>query len=147
MTVALINGFVPQLGDTFKVLTAGTLSGRFSALILPSLSGDNRWDAWYSADSLTLGIVTPTQAGDYNHDGVVNLSDYDFWRSNFDSTNVAADGNGDGKVNSADYVVWHDHYLAAGTLMMAQVPEPATCSIAMLLIAPLLACRRILSRK
>ena len=39
LQVSLINGFNPALGNTFDVLDWGTLSGTFSSLQLPSLSG------------------------------------------------------------------------------------------------------------
>ncbi len=45
--------------------------------------------------------------GDYNFDGVVNLSDYTLWRDTLGSTSqVGADGNGNGVVDAADYGVW-----------------------------------------
>ena len=44
-------------------------------------------------------------AGDYNHDGIVDPTDYDVWKNSFGSTiNLDADGNNNGIVDAADYV-------------------------------------------
>jgi hypothetical protein len=71
--------------------------------------------------------------GDYDANGLVELADYDKWRSDFGkwvAKRGGADGNGDGVVNAADYSVWRDHYaliVADG----ASVPEPASCALAL----------------
>ena len=79
--------------------------------------------------------------GDFNRDGVVDLSDHAYWVSNvpvlerrrlsgelvprtLPSFGSTVDGNGDGFVNAADYTVWRDAYDAAQQAAN-QVPEPS----------------------
>ena len=48
--------------------------------------------------------------GDYNNNGMIDVPDYDLWKTDFGSTtNLAADGNGDKVVDAADYTVWRDN--------------------------------------
>ena len=81
-----------------------------------------------------------TLPGDYTGDGIVDVADYNLWRSNVgDTSSLVADGNGDGLVDSADYVVWRKNSgrtwlsLATGSgagLDVASVPEPAGFALA-----------------
>jgi hypothetical protein len=67
--------------------------------------------------------------GDYNHDGIVDMDDYNVWRSDFGSeTNLVADGNGNNIVDAADYIVWRGHLgdNSGGTGTLDSVPEPST---------------------
>lgn len=97
LDVQLINGFMPQIGDTFQFLTAGVgVTGSFAQLALPSLV-DGMWTTRYTATSVSLSVAMP---GDFNGDGAVNTADYvtwrkagggtpaeyDMWRSNFGRT-------------------------------------------------------------
>jgi hypothetical protein len=55
--------------------------------------------------------INPSPAGDYNVDGLVDLGDYNVWRSAFGSNLLlGADGNRDGVVDTADYVLWRKNY-------------------------------------
>src|SRR5207248_3254862 len=70
--------------------------------------------------------------GDYNGDGIVNMSDYNFWRAAFGSSTIiygsGADGNYDGVVNGADYIVWRNSFGAggSGTGLATAIPEPTS---------------------
>ena len=75
-----------------------------------------------------------TLPGDYTGDGVVDVADYNLWRSSVgDTTSLVADGNSDGLVDTADYVVWRnnsgrtwlDLAIGSGALGVASIPEPA----------------------
>ncbi len=59
LRVALVNGFVPQLGDRFDVLTsgAGSVIGTWGTVSLPSLDPGLRWRVFYGADTVTLEVV------------------------------------------------------------------------------------------
>jgi hypothetical protein len=59
--------------------------------------------------------------GDYNFDSVVDVGDYNLWRSTFGSTDgdnggLLADGNRNGTIDAADYVFWKDNVGAAPVL-------------------------------
>jgi glucose dehydrogenase len=74
-------------------------------------------------------------AGDYNHNGIVDPTDYDVWKNNFGSSiNLDADGNNNGIVDAADYVVWRHNVGAmltgAAAAAAANVPEPGGLAIA-----------------
>jgi hypothetical protein len=63
---------------------------------------------------------------------VVNLSDYNAWRSAFGTSTIifgsGADGNYNGVIDAADYLVWRNSLSDAGlgaSLAEAGVPEPA----------------------
>jgi hypothetical protein len=74
LNVSLINGFTPASGTSFDLLDWGTLSGKFSGLQLPSLTGPMGWD---TSKLYTTGLITATAylPGDFNRDGHVNAAD------------------------------------------------------------------------
>jgi GH35 family endo-1,4-beta-xylanase len=96
--------------------------------------------------SLYSLVVAP---GDYNADGVVDASDYVFWRRAVSSGDLRADGNGNGVIDSGDYDVWQSNFGATygSGLTSSQVPE--TTATILMLIAGLLcaACRPRTYRK
>jgi hypothetical protein len=71
--------------------------------------------------------------GDFDHSGIVNLADFNLWRSMFGMTgsNLLPDGNHDNIVDASDYLIWRRYTTngsGAGDLALGgQVPEPATC--------------------
>ena len=81
-----------------------------------------------------------TLPGDYTGDGVVDVADYDLWRSSYgDTTSLVADGNGDLIVDAGDYVVWRrnlgrtwlDLAIGSGAEFMTEaVPEPTGVALA-----------------
>lgn len=79
--------------------------------------------------------ATPTEQGDFNDDGIVNLADYTVWRDHLGSTTqLAADGNGNGRIDAGDYTVWKDNWSSvissSGTLRPGElIPEPPTAAM------------------
>jgi hypothetical protein len=76
----------------------------------------------------TFGItLTP---GDYDHDGIVDASDYAVWRATFGSTtDLRADGDHSGTVDQGDYDTWMSNFgntsgSGAGANSSVTVPEP-----------------------
>ncbi len=55
LTVALLDGYHPSLGDAFDVLAFGSVTGGFSAITLPALGGGLAFDA---SQVLTTGTLT-----------------------------------------------------------------------------------------
>lgn len=55
LTVVLHNGFLPQGGDSFTFLTAGSISGTFANLNLPTVAA-GEWQLTVDATSATLSI-------------------------------------------------------------------------------------------
>jgi hypothetical protein len=46
-------------------------------------------------------------AGDYDHSGTVDNTDFLLWKGTYGSTfDLRADGNANGKIDAADYVIW-----------------------------------------
>lgn len=88
----------------------------------------NQWDdeagttqdygvAWW-----TFALPPGTSFGDYDGNGTVGANDYDVWKANFGTANVAGDGNGNGIVDAADYTIWRDN-LGASSGSATAVPE------------------------
>ncbi len=74
LQVVLTGGFAPANGNTFDILDWGTMSGRFSALQLPSLAAPLGWDTTRLYTKGTLA-VTNFVPGDFNRDGHADASD------------------------------------------------------------------------
>ena len=72
----------------------------------------------------------PQLPGDYDHNGIVDLGDFNLWKQQFGTTfNSLADGDGNGSVNLADYTLWRNHLGRSGGAesmgAFAAIPEPS----------------------
>jgi CHRD domain len=75
--------------------------------------------------------------GDYNNDGIVDLTDYGLWRDTFGQTGegLDADGNNSSDIDAADYTIWRDNLgrnrldPMPGSSRGAAVPEPTTLAL------------------
>jgi T5SS/PEP-CTERM-associated repeat protein len=134
LNVNLINGFVPQQGDDFDLITASGISGTFDTLQLPALTGNLGWQVLYETNGVRLVVVLP---GDYSHNNVVDAADYVVWRKTLNqlvTLGDGGDGNGNGLIDSGDYDIWRAHFgqtasgggSGAGASANTAVPEPAT---------------------
>jgi autotransporter-associated beta strand protein len=82
LDVSLLHGFVPEPGDRFDLLAAGSRSGTFGAIQLPTLPADRRWITRYDPDgspglSLLVEAIPPyeqwtaqTMQGDADTPGI-----------------------------------------------------------------------------
>lgn len=59
LTVALISGFVPSLGDSFALVTYGAREGRFAVVSVPALSGGLYLRPSYRPDGFVLEAKAP----------------------------------------------------------------------------------------
>lgn len=82
---------------------------------------------------LLLSLSALALAGDYDHNGAVDMADYAIWhRTVGETVDLAADGNRDGIVDAADYAVWRRSLgtslpgnTSAVALTSTVLPEPA----------------------
>jgi len=87
-----------------------------------------------------LGLLAASSiAGDYNGDGVINVADYQMWRSlqgNPVTAGTKADGSGNGIIDAGDYVTWRKLLALAGNTSLngASIPEPAALLLAAIAI-------------
>jgi hypothetical protein len=95
-------------------------------------------------------VVTPSLAGDYNSNGVVDAADYVVWRKNAGTSNALPNNLIGGTIGMAQYDQWRAHFgntapgsgSGTGAMANAAVPEPAT--LVQIILAALMVptCRR-----
>jgi arylsulfatase A-like enzyme len=91
LAVSLIDGFVPDEGDSFTILTAGAITGTFDLIddIVATADG-YRFKVAYTETTVTL-----THDEDDDNDGVPDISDNCPLIPNADQTDSDSDGFGD----------------------------------------------------
>ncbi len=107
LTVDLIGGYQPVVGDEFTILNAvGGVSGAFGPGVTSTAGSTTyHWDVIVSAADVTLRLASidaPCRA-DFNADGLVNSQDFFDFLTPFFAAAPAADFNADGAVNSQDF--------------------------------------------
>ncbi|HMO83571.1 MAG TPA: hypothetical protein PKC18_01490 [Lacipirellulaceae bacterium] len=114
LMVALINGFVPSVGQSFDFLSAANFAGAFESIVLPALPG-LAWDLSQLASG-TLSVVAGLP-GDFNFDGRVDGADFLLWQR----------GQSPAAMSAGDLTAWRNHFGTSSTAAVtAAVPEPAT---------------------
>jgi hypothetical protein len=149
--VSFINGFAPALGNAFDILDWSTLSGKFSSLQLPALTGSL---AWSTNQLYTTGVLSVVdinfQPGDFNRDHQVTATDIPAMLSaltdlnsyaatnSLSATQLAAIGDFDnsGTVTNRDIQGLLDLVASqGGGGTVAAVPEPSTLVLLLLAAA------------
>ena len=107
LTVSLVDGYVPQFGDAFQVLTAASISGAFFSVTLPALDAGLIWHFNQDADSIDLLVTT---IGDLDGDGVVGITDFLLLLGQWGPCPAPpavcpADLDGDGMVGITDFLI------------------------------------------
>jgi hypothetical protein len=139
----LLEGFTPVLGQSFTVLTAGSVVGQFATLLQPvGMPFGLMLDDVYTPTSVQLIVVQgPIYSADFDKDGDVDDDDLGVWQASF-GMNADADADMDGDSDGADLAIWQQQ-LGSGTAVQVNsaVPEP-TAAVLMLTMALAAGARR-----
>lgn len=96
--------YEPQVGDSWEILTANSVSGRFSAVLPCQAIRVN-----YLNDSVVIEYTGVLRVGDLNCDGFVDVSDllllFSGWGTCVNEDMCPADLNGDGAVDVSDLLI------------------------------------------
>jgi hypothetical protein len=77
MDVILLNGFMPEIGDSFVVFTANSLTGHFGVVTGLDIASDRVLDIIYDGDDVVLIAVATTEIGTEAADTLVGSSEQD----------------------------------------------------------------------
>jgi hypothetical protein len=109
IAVSLTDGFAPEIGDSFVVVTCGSRSGTFaSAIATTPLPSDRRWAIQHNPTNVTLVVVPALPcAGDLDLDGSVGPTDLALLLGAWGTDGLAtgADINEDGVVSAPDLAI------------------------------------------
>lgn len=120
----------------------------FTAQQVQTLLNDNRIITLNELPSLPWSNSAPI-AGDFNHNGAVDIGDYVVWRKSQGQTGwgLAADGDLNGRIDAGDYAFWRSRFgqpsgSGSGNTPNASVPEPASLALLLVTTMVLFASRR-----
>ena len=104
LAVSTLGGFTPVNGNSWQIIAAGGIAGLFSS-ITPGYTVQQQ------GNNLMLFFGSPTLAGDYNGDGLVNGGDYVAWRRAMSSGGTLLNETASlGTVDQADYDAWRANF-------------------------------------
>ena len=140
LQISLLGGYVPSLGDSFSILSAGSRNGMFSSLLGTNLGGGLRFDVLYSPSDVTLQVVSTGLAGDFDLDGDVDGADFLMWQR-AESPNAGS---------ASDLANWQANFGQTGSAPLAAVttvPEPSGTMLLLIAVACGFLSRRRLPRR
>ena len=145
LSILLMPGFTPTTGNSWLIISAGSImGGQFSSITAGysvQQQGDNLMLFFGAAPPLVL-------AGDYNDDGVVDAGDYVVWRKAMAGGIILANETDSvGSVDQADYDAWQNNFGGAdgngsGGAVFSNVPEPHYWALFAIAAGAGLSCRR-----
>ena len=120
LVLNLHDGFVPLPGQSFAVLSAGTLVASGLRLAGPGAE-------MFSMSAVGSDLVLTFATADFDGNGSVNADDLAVWQDQFGgSAGGQGDGDNDGDVDGADFLRWQRHLEApVAAPINASVPEPS----------------------
>ena len=83
-------------------------------------------DEWLAVGAAANGLSSPYKEGDYNLDGVVDVTDFNIWNNGkFTAARgwCSGDGNADGFVDVTDFNLWNTNKFTSSDVV--GVPEPS----------------------
>jgi T5SS/PEP-CTERM-associated repeat protein len=118
LDVSLLDGFVPDIGQSFEILTAaGGISGTFDATNFPTLPSGLQLNLTYQPTSVLLSVAGVS--GDYNFDAHVDAADYVLWRKGL----------------GGNYNTWRTNFgessAGNGSAASSNAPEPTSILLAL----------------
>jgi hypothetical protein len=123
LTVNLLDGFTPSVGQSFTILTSDDVDDTFATESLPSIPG-LIFDVIYNPQSVVLAVL-PAFTADFDDDGDVDGDDLTQWQGDF-SVNGLSDADDDGDSDGADFLAWQQQLGSPGSASAnAAIPEPA----------------------
>jgi hypothetical protein len=137
LDVRLIDGFLPQVGDQFAVLTAPSRVGVFSDVVT-QIGLDV--SVLYLPTLVVIQVDAVPLPGDYNQNGTVDAADYAVWRDNEGTSNVLPNDPIGETIGAAQYDQWRANFgdvaSGNGSAQSAHqaVPEPATLLLACIVL-------------
>jgi len=100
LDISFEEGFVPDLCESFTILTAGSIEGQFDSVATPSARG-LKLDLVYGEKAFEIVV---TCAGDFNGDCAANVFDFVAFQQLFQQQDPKADCNEDGEFDAFDFV-------------------------------------------
>jgi len=135
LRISLIDGLVPQAGDTFDILDFASVSAAaFTTIELPELVGREVWD---TSNLYTTGAISVIGmlAGDTDIDWDVDGVDYDTFLNAFGTTGGwQTDFDENGRVDLVDFAMMRGNFglgveSAPDSEFGVTTPEPATLTL------------------
>jgi arylsulfatase A-like enzyme len=140
--VSVGDGFIPQPGQFFSILSASSLSIAGLQLTGPAANLFSLAVIGSTDLVLTAGGGMP---GDFDGNGVVDGADLAIWQQHYGQVGQSGDYDGNGAIDGADLLGWQRQLgaLAPAATANAAVPEPSGLAmIAIGIACPLLTKRR-----
>jgi hypothetical protein len=137
----LVGGFVPNVGDTFSILSASAgVSGTFTSVFQPpNMPAGLLFDVVYSPTLVQLMVVeAPIFSADFDLDGDVDGDDLDEWQTGYGigTSQTQGDADGDGDVDGRDFLIWQRQFgsVPLTAFESINVPEPGASTIVCLAV-------------
>ncbi len=136
--LSLLNGFTPNYGDTFDILTYASRGGVFQQVTGHFLSPVLALAPFYDLTPNTLTLLA-TAPGDANGDLIVDITDFGMLAGNFNQPGTWEQGdfNGDGITNITDFGLlaanfngdFNDLAAAAAASGITTIPQPGAVGV------------------